>query len=117
MIPQTFTNLLKRVLTETDLFNTKLLQYLEKHVGIIEDHISEHHIPMPDDYHLVIDSVPEELEDGFGDLESFYYFVDHKMRSVFHLQPFKAFNLRSWNEAEGCKTLSHIGASRALCMD
>jgi len=68
---------------------------------------------MPDGYHLVIDTVPEVSADGvtLADLESFYYFVDHNMRSIFHLQPFKAHNLTSWTEAEGCKTLSHIGAS------
>ncbi|KAF9530150.1 hypothetical protein CPB83DRAFT_851058 [Crepidotus variabilis] len=96
----------KRIYTESDLFDNGIFSQLTDDVAEIERFIDINAVPMPDMCLMFIDTEYSHEDKGY---RSTYLFVDHRTRSVFFLDAFKASTMAAFDEVWGCKTFMHLG--------
>ncbi|KAF9568673.1 hypothetical protein CPC08DRAFT_746116 [Agrocybe pediades] len=95
----------KRICTDADLHDSKILSQTEENITIIEDFIYENNICMPEDSDLVLDVFYDEET---KEVSTTYYYVHHPTRSIFFLDPYEAESLTAWHEVEGIRTQNHL---------
>ncbi|KAH9478558.1 hypothetical protein JR316_0009015 [Psilocybe cubensis] len=96
----------KRVFTDADLFDSKILAQIMEDIELCENFITENAIRMPANIHLAMHLYYKEDDPSI--IENNYYYVDHDTRTVFFLDTYDPSNLFSWYEISGCRTDSHL---------
>ncbi|KAF9565914.1 hypothetical protein CPC08DRAFT_144078 [Agrocybe pediades] len=96
--------LIRRVWTDSDIFQHEILAQLKTHLTTIERFISEVGLPLQQDWDLVLNY----FDDGNSSYTG-YYFVDHTTHKVFFLDDYKADGLDALYAAPGAESECHIG--------
>jgi hypothetical protein len=101
---QYFYNQEKKVYTDADIFDSRILECITDNLSQIERFLFENNISLPETSFLVIDSYYQED----GSIESTYYYLDTTSRIIFFLDVYQAEDLLTWYEIPGIKSKTHL---------
>ena len=104
-IPQL--NLLQRIFTDVDLYDSDLRRRIDILIEIIEEFIDSNHISIPEMTDLVLD-INIDTE---GDYVTDYYFANHQLRIIFFLDNFSSDGIPNWAEIDGVSSGRHLRMS------
>jgi hypothetical protein len=94
----------KRVLTDANLYDSRVLSEASQFIFHIFDYARSQDIQFAPDVDLVLDLTPNED----GNTVCGYYFANHTDRCVFWLDEFDANDFPAWREVAGATSHSHL---------
>lgn len=93
----------QQVFTDADLSDPKILGRAEEVLALLDEFITEHDLPFPESWDLVIDLFYEGEE-----ILATYYYVDHRARCIFFLDEFLVESPSGANEVFTLNTYQHF---------
>ncbi|KIM46848.1 hypothetical protein M413DRAFT_63346, partial [Hebeloma cylindrosporum] len=89
--------------TDADLSDPKIHRRAEEVLTLLDEFITEHGLPLPESWDLVID-----LFYNGEEILATYYYVDHRARCIFFLDDFRVANLARAQELSTVNTYQHF---------
>ncbi|GLB42358.1 putative expressed protein [Lyophyllum shimeji] len=93
----------KRIFTDANLYEPDMLSQILADIGTIEEFFRVHNMRRAANVDLVL-----ELRRVDGQIETFYYMVDHSKRCIFFVDEFNASDLPIWDELQGTSSPTHV---------
>ncbi|TFK73482.1 hypothetical protein BDN72DRAFT_183056 [Pluteus cervinus] len=98
----------KRVFTDAWLFDPEFLNQVHQDMDIIFTFMEKNHMVGHPEVDLVLDMIPRASNRKPANMDCFYYFANHRNRTIFFLDDFHANEIPAWNNLMGTSTLSHL---------
>lgn len=93
----------KHAFTDADLSDPKIHRRAEEVLTLLDEFITEHDLPLPESWDVVIDLFYEGEE-----ILATYYYVGHRARCIFFLDDFRVANLARAQELSTVNTYQHF---------
>ncbi|KAF8982243.1 hypothetical protein BDQ17DRAFT_827858 [Cyathus striatus] len=95
-----FCDIEKRIYTDANLYDSGVQSLVNQSIDEIYDFMRINSIILSPSADLVLDFVEDKV---------YYYFAEHKNRSVFYFDKMNTADFRSWQEVQGASSLTHFG--------